>query len=629
MRNPEMKSLKTLFCMIFIGLSTAVALGVGLIMYIQYQRYIKDTYQDILIRVAAMIEKQYPILGDPAYLAGEGSVSREHYIQWKNTNPGHYVSAYLESESGASEGVFWKTIQELQNIAEVFGLEYIYVAECIGPSKYRFLLPSGKVLAAITSNDDNLQVLINEYDTEAFGIEIDAAYQTQTMQITPSPVVTEWGTLVSAFLPIIKNGTVVSILGLDYDVSFVKRLERRAQTALLLALGIVIACAGVLAFFVASSLISPIKETEHIASSLAALNFDVVLSRLRTDELGAMQRALLLIRDNLHKAMDDSRQSHLAKMEATSKGLTSIVNQSSTDLHVITSSMDSVQTQADSQLQSVQQTVGSITDIITHINSLDQAVKTQGSQISESSDAIAIMVENIASIRSVANQAGKTISILSSSSEAGHKFLQRLTGEVERMQGRSIALQDANRTIANIAAQTNILAMNAAIEAAHAGEMGRGFAVVAGEIRKLAELSSKESTAIATEIKAMEGAIGQISHVSGETMMAMDRIFKEISAMNRSFGVLYKAVEEQSAGGSRILEGLKVIHEMTEQVRGRSGAIHQDSDTIHEAVKSLEAISHEVREQVQGMRLASRHIGESLDKAKEIAEQNAFARQRA
>ncbi|MDR1398430.1 MAG: methyl-accepting chemotaxis protein [Treponema sp.] len=623
MKNTEMKSLKNLFFVIFIGLSIVVALSVGLIMYIQYDQYIKDTYQDTLNRVAAMIEKQYPILDDPAYLASEASASREHYIQWENTNPGRYVSAYLESESRTSDEVFWKTINEFQNIAEAFGLEYIYVAERIGPNTYRFLLPSLEVLMAITSNDDNLQVLIDEYDTEAFGIEIDAAYQTQTMQITSSPVVTEWGTLVSAFLPIIKNGTVVSILGLDYDVSFVKRLERRAQTALLLSLGIAIASAGIVAFFVASSLITPIKEIEHVASSLATLNFDVVLSRLRTDELGAMQRALLLIRDNLHKAMDDSNHDHFAKMETTSKGLTSIVNQSSADLHVITSSMDSVQTQADSQLESVQQTAGSITDIIVHINSLDQAVKTQGSQIGESSTAIALMVENIASIRSVANQAGKTISILSSSSEAGHKFLQRLTSEVERIQSQSIALQDANRTIANIAAQTNILAMNAAIEAAHAGESGKGFAVVAGEIRKLAELSSQESTAITTEIKAMEVVIEQISQVSGETMTAMDRIFKEISAMNRSFGVLHKAVEEQSTGGSRILEGLKVIHEMTEQVRGRSGAIHQDSDLIHEAVRDLEALSHEVREQVQEMRLASRHIGESLDKAKEIAEQNA------
>ncbi|MDR1029692.1 MAG: methyl-accepting chemotaxis protein [Treponema sp.] len=620
---PKMKSLKTLFFVTFIGLSTFVALSVGLIMFIQYHRYIKDTYQDILTRVGALIETQYPILGEPSYLVSEGSLAREHYIQWKNTNPGRGVSAYLENESGASTGVFWKTLKEFQDIANVFGLQYIYVAERIGPSKYRFLLPAQSTLTALTANDDNLQVLLNEYTTQDFGSELDLAYQTQVIQITASPVLTEWGTLVSGFLPIVKNGVVVTILGLDYDVSFVKLLEYRAQTALLLALGLVIACAGVLAFFMGSYLVTPIKETERIASSLAALNFDVVISHVRTDELGAMQRALLLIRDNLHKAMDDTHQGHLAKMEATSKGLTSIVNQSSSDLHIITSSMDSVQTQADSQLNSVQQTAGSITDIISHINSLDQAVKTQGSQISESSSAISLMVENIASIRSVADQAGKTIAILSASSEAGHTFLQRLTDEVERIQSRSVALQDANRTIANIAAQTNILAMNAAIEAAHAGELGRGFAVVAGEIRKLAELATKESTAIATEIKAMEGVIGQISQVSGETMKAMDRIFKEISAMNRSFGVLHQAVEEQSTGGNRILEGLHVIHEMTEQVRGRSGAIHQDSDMIHQAVQSLEAISHKVREQIQEMRLASRHIKESLDKATEIARQRA------
>ncbi|MHB9292404.1 hypothetical protein Holit_01501 [Hollandina sp. SP2] len=145
---------------------------------------------------------------------------------------------------------------------------------------------------------------------------------------------------------------------------------------------------------------------------------------------------------------------------------------------------------------------------------------------------------------------------------------------------------------------------------------------MAGEIRKLAELSSKESTAIYPEIAAMEKTIDQILAVSGETLNTMDRIFKEITAINASFSIIHNAVEEQAAGGSQILQGLKVIQEMTDQVRDGTKAIHQGSGVIHKEVTSLQGISYEVTERVHEVRIASLHRAEFMDKAKGLAKQS-------
>ena len=161
--------------------------------------------------------------------------------------------------------------------------------------------------------------------------------------------------------------------------------------------------------------------------------------------------------------------------------------------------------------------------------------------------------------------------------------------------------------------------MNAAIEAAHAGESGKGFAVVAAEIRKLAELSGKESESISIEIKNMEKAIDQISAVSKDTVESMDTIFQEIKAMDTSFGTVNNAVEEQTAGGAQILTALKTIQDMTMQVQAEAGVIFERSNTIHQELTKLHAISEDVTGNINEVRDASRSISSFLQSAKEIA----------
>jgi methyl-accepting chemotaxis protein len=281
--------------------------------------------------------------------------------------------------------------------------------------------------------------------------------------------------------------------------------------------------------------------------------------------------------------------------------------------------MEAIQTETDVQDQSVVQTSGAIDTIISSIGSLDNAVHTQAAHITESSAAIEQMVANIASIRSVVTSVGRTTDTLSKSSEAGHKMLVKLTEEVSRMYEQSATLQNANKTIADIAGQTNILAMNAAIEAAHAGEAGKGFAVVAQEIRKLAELSGKESSAISAEIKKLEQAIEQISTVSSETVGAMDAIFTEINSMDASFAVVSNAVEEQAVGGGQIITALKTVQDMTVQVRDGAGMIQQQSGSIHQEMTKLQQISENVIKQVHEVRLAGGSIADFLENAKKIA----------
>jgi methyl-accepting chemotaxis protein len=290
----------------------------------------------------------------------------------------------------------------------------------------------------------------------------------------------------------------------------------------------------------------------------------------------------------------------------------------------ITNNIDLMDTKVLSQMESVKVAADSARNIFKQTDSVEQTVHTQAACIAQSSTAIEEMVANINAIRSIAADAGKTTDTLGKSSETGNKMLQKLSDELKSIEEQSATLQNANKTIADIAGQTNILAMNAAIEAVHAGESGKGFAVVAAEIRKLAELSGKESESISTEIKKMEKAIGQIGNVSNETMKAMGTIFTEIKTMGSSFAVVGQAVEEQAAGGAQMLSALQTVQETTGQVQSGADLIHQEGTSVHQEMEKLEHISQEVMDMVHEMRLASRSIASFLENAKRLANTDTY-----
>jgi hypothetical protein len=166
------------------------------------------------------------------------------------------------------------------------------------------------------------------------------------------------------------------------------------------------------------------------------------------------------------------------------------------------------------------------------------------------------------------------------------------------------------QVINTVAAQTRILSMNAAIEAAHAGEYGRGFAVVAEEIRKLAENTSTNTSQISTTLKDFVQRIYAAREASTRTGESFSRISEEIQGFVQAFTEISQSTTELASGSKEMVAGVGSLRESATRIQERSESIQTSTRAINQAVESVHQFSTETRGHIDEVDGESRRIAE-------------------
>ena len=221
------------------------------------------------------------------------------------------------------------------------------------------------------------------------------------------------------------------------------------------------------------------------------------------------------------------------------------------------------------------------------VQTLATAARDMTESVSTSSSAVEEMIANINSINSILEHNAESVGLLDGATRKGMTGIENVAELVSKIEENSNGLSEMSSVIQKIASQTNLLAMNAAIEAAHAGDSGRGFAVVADEIRKLAENSGSEARKISDVLKNVKQLIDATFKDTGDVQKEFSEVVQLSGTVVEQEQTVRRAISEQNEGGKQLLQAVGTMRELTQTVKERTEKLLTDTNAIKESILEL------------------------------------------
>ena len=359
----------------------------------------------------------------------------------------------------------------------------------------------------------------------------------------------------------------------------------------LFVLAITMAVVIFISIVFSNRLTKPITQLVTATETIRNGNLNVNITNQGNDEIGKLAQNFNVMVVGLKDLLRHVTTS-AEVVSAASQQLTAGAEQSAATAEQVTSSIDAIANSAEKQVDLANETTGLVTQIVADIQ---QIVSDSATVASVSEGAAQLAANGGSSIENAVAQMRNIETSVATSAEVVTKLAERST-EIGKIIG----------TISGIANQTNLLALNAAIEAARAGEQGRGFAVVADEVRKLAEQS--------------ESATKQIAHIIGEIQTDTD---KAVVAMSKGNAEVKLGTDIVSEAGQTFNEIISMTNQVSEQLQDISASIEHmaaSSQKIETAIKDIDSMSRSNANQTLQVSAATQEQVASVEEIKKASQ---------
>jgi len=375
----------------------------------------------------------------------------------------------------------------------------------------------------------------------------------------------------------------------------------------------------IILYSIISKSIKPLSVTSQFITEISEGEGDLTskIPVKSNDEVGVLSHSFNKFVESLNQMVTEIKES-IKVTQDISIDLAASSEESSAALTEITTNIDQIKKKINMLDAKITDSNMVFKDFSGLIDAIFERIQEQTNDIDKSSSSVEEMIASISSITLTAEKKLAVVDNLKNLAFTGEKEMEETIEVIEKISDSTNIIMNMLTVINNIAAQTNLLAMNAAIEAAHAGDAGKGFSVVADEIRKLAEDTSQNSKDISNSLKEVIEYIHISGDASNKTGVHFKNIVKGVDNVSDGIQEIKNAMQELSIGSEEIMSALVSLVQSSKIIDKSSLEMKDKSAIITKSLDSIYNISVDTKQGILEISLGANEIIDSVLEEKDI-----------
>ena len=522
---------------------------------------------------------------------------------------GDEFEAFLKHPS-VDDPFYERTRLMLLNLKEISGAAYVYTMAPKSGDIWFYVVDGGD-----PDDEEGFSALGDEEDLSSWGDAPIKAFHTDKIVHSKFELQEDWGWMVSSYQSILNSkGKPIALIACDIGVDEIVKMTK-SKTILITIVSAVFLVIGIVILFLMTKFVfDPMNAISSSMQKISTGSADLTqrIPEKGGKELRTLAKACNSVIQKLDSIISDLKQ-HMQVLSTTGNELYSDMTNHIQNINETASGISEIDMSINIQTKKVENLETYVNGVEAQIQSLDSRLSQQKDAVNVSSEAIEKITANIQDANDKINNICNEYENLVKESELGRSQLHNVAELVEHISVQSKKLNEANAAISNIASQTNLLAMNAAIEASHAGAAGKGFNVVAGEIRSLATTSQKQSQSIAELLKDIHTLVDSIVESSEVSTRSFDTLGEKITDMDTLMHQVQGVINGEKDAVDNITTTMSTLNAATEEIYVASNNMKSESKKLFKEIDDLQHISESTRKK-------STEISSSISQIKKVAE---------